>query len=176
MLHFNAMDQISGVQSCFPPENNMFDDAADYNEDSLPIEHNVILDGKRYSCLTVFFRDPAHMCRTGAESAQRIGEGLWMKQSNGKFSPLVPRLDEVPTPMYWEHGFCSPELGTHYVNQQFYAGLKTGVPNTHLSIIRKHYPVFLMYNDGYINGFGWILNNYYSKEVLRVIMFPYLLP
>ncbi|GFN89438.1 hypothetical protein PoB_001594400, partial [Plakobranchus ocellatus] len=110
-----------------------------------------VLDGKdnnRY-VLTVYFTDPSKICTEGRSKEQfeeeGTGENLWIQtgSSPSEVMKVAKNQDEISAP--WVEGKCFTTMGHHY----WY--------NTTADMdCDELLPVFLLYNGGRLNGFGFV--------------------
>lgn len=102
--------------------------------------------------LTAYFVPPAIICsrgRTPQEFSEQ-GTGSVLLIQNG----LNPETDFISAPLMetdvaqtgWVQGKCFYTMGRHY-----WHGISRGMSCDHF------FPVFLLYNEGELNGFGWAL-------------------
>ncbi|XP_050394540.1 uncharacterized protein LOC126812282 [Patella vulgata] len=100
--------------------------------------------------ITAYFVDPRIICTTGRTYRQfrDQGTGTDLYIQNGTNpetdSFKVPKLQTELQGTKWTEGKCFPSMGRHY-----WYDLSAN------SDCQKQYPVFLMYNDGRLNSFGW---------------------
>jgi hypothetical protein len=118
---------------------------------ALPVE-KVVVDGTSYDSLTMFFRDPATVCSANSKGTNPAGDGLWIKNKDGKFEPLITDLTAVPDATFWREGKCFPSMGVHYWAAE-------GAKISSVTKAADIYPVFLLYNSGALNGFGWVVSS-----------------
>ncbi|KAH3787345.1 uncharacterized protein LOC127842515 isoform X2 [Dreissena polymorpha] len=100
--------------------------------------------------VTAYFVPPEKICSTGRNAdeflRQGTGVGLWIQ--NGK-NPLTDSVRMPPTieaarKSQWTEGACFYTMGVHFWH------------NTSKTMsCDELFPVFLMYNDGVLNAFGW---------------------
>ncbi|XP_076461596.1 uncharacterized protein LOC143294064 [Babylonia areolata] len=108
-------------------------------------------DGDRYT-LTAYFTDPAAICsegRTSEEySVEGTGTGLYIQNGSDPItqSVLMPYLQDSVQGTNWTMGYCFPIMGNHYWYNV-----------TENMSCEDFQPVFLLYNRGKLNAFGWAL-------------------
>jgi len=108
------------------------------------------LDNGRYF-LTAYYTDPSTICSAGRSNAQfsteGTGNGLWLQNSsNPEHSTKQPAREPSLAGTKWTHGKCFPAMGQHY----WY--------NTAADMSCEDFqPVFLLYNEGVLNAFGWAM-------------------
>jgi len=105
------------------------------------------LDGNQYYCLTMYFRLPSDLCTSSSSQTNPTGDGLWIKVGNG-YQTLVTNLAEANLPAGWVKGQCFWSMGVHY-----WWNLTASTPCNAL------FPVFLLYNDGMLNAWGWVFDS-----------------
>ncbi|KAL4231141.1 hypothetical protein ACF0H5_008724 [Mactra antiquata] len=147
ILIYDANGYIAGIQLGFPrnfsPNTNNFPFA--------PLDgHPVITDGDNYF-LTAYFVDPATVCagRTAGQFASEgTGTGLWIQNGTDpvRDSITIPQRMSDADASKWTKGACFISMGVHYW-YQISKGMNCD----------NFYPVFLLYNGGVLNGFGWAI-------------------
>ncbi|KAK3769832.1 hypothetical protein RRG08_028499 [Elysia crispata] len=98
--------------------------------------------------ITAYFTDPSTICSVGRFQSdfdlEGTGSGLWLQ--TGSYPSNVTRIpmqeSQVGAP--WVEGRCFPVMGKHY----WYNTTKT-------MDCYDVTPVFLLYNGGQLNAFGW---------------------
>jgi len=139
---YNFWGVISGIRTCILPGHKYAQSLMSANGGPF---HPQTLGGKNYNCVYMMFRDPKFIC-TGSTTKTGTGDGLWIKKG-GKYEPLVTgseRLEEnVPKPFV--KGKCFKSMGVHY-----WYDIKSDMDCSTM------FPVFLLYNNGKLNGWGWI--------------------
>lgn len=143
ILIFDANNFIAGIQAGFlntPNPNN-------YPTNKL-INKPLVRDGRNYF-ITAYFIDPATVC-TGRSAAQfrsqGTGAGLWIQNGTNPVTDAqkMPMTVAEADASMWTQGACFRTMGLHY-----WYNLRADMP------CDEFYPVFLMYNDGVLNSFGW---------------------
>lgn len=145
ILVFDANGYIAGIQAGFPtnaPNNNN-----QYPQSQLR-NHPFVLDGNNYF-ITAYFVDPATICtgRSAAQyTSQGTGTGLWIQNGTDPVtnSQKIPAKQADIDKTMWTKGVCFVSMGLHY----WYNVRKDMDCN-------EFFPVFLLYNDGVLNAFGW---------------------
>ncbi|XP_046558425.1 uncharacterized protein LOC124267544 [Haliotis rubra] len=110
----------------------------------------VMADGKQF--ITAYFVDPSTICSKGRTSSmfssQGTGTDLFIQNGTSPSQVLkIPSQETGVQNTKWVKGHCFPSMGMHYWYN-----------------IRKDmscddfYPVFLLYNGGKLNAFGWAFN------------------
>ncbi|KAK3771514.1 hypothetical protein RRG08_016918 [Elysia crispata] len=106
-----------------------------------------VLDDQHY-IITMYFTNPDEICKKGRKASDfeqhGTGENLWLQ--TGQYPHTVaylPRQERnIAAP--WVQGKCYPKMGTHY-----WYNISTDMS------CENFYPVFLMYNNDEMTGFGW---------------------
>ncbi|XP_065070467.1 uncharacterized protein LOC135695330 [Rhopilema esculentum] len=132
---FGENNKLAGIQSVFP---NTIEVPKHYKE--MFQEENT-----RYH-LTAYFTQPENICWDKAPSERHcIGNSLYIQVGSNKNHVLkVPLLQQNLKNTNWVIGHCFNGMGTHYwYNVTSYMKYEDFLP------------VFLLYNDGRLNGFGW---------------------
>ncbi|XP_078587700.1 uncharacterized protein LOC144868873 [Branchiostoma floridae x Branchiostoma japonicum] len=102
--------------------------------------------------ITAYFVDPAIVCTTGRteEEFDQHGTGTDLYIQNGTTPAMhikIPKSESGLTDTAWTKGGCFYTMGRHYwynVSRDMDCD--------------RFFPVFLMYNSGDLNGFGWNMN------------------
>ncbi|GFN79310.1 hypothetical protein PoB_000581600 [Plakobranchus ocellatus] len=145
-LLFDKNDYIAGIQTAirvseeqktgFPPKS---------------LRPPFVLDGKdndRY-VISAYFTDPSKICTEGRSKEQfeeeGTGENLWIQtgSSPSEVMKVAKNQDEISAP--WVEGECFPTMGHHYWYN-----------STADMDCDELLPVFLLYNGGKLNGFGFV--------------------
>lgn len=118
-------------------------------------------EGDQYT-VNAYFDDPTTVCKPGkrevsnsARSYVRTGYKLVIESDT--LTMEIPS-DEADVSTPWSKGGCFPTMGRHY-----YAHVD-GIPFTSEIIPSDILPVFLLYNKGRLNAFGWIWNAYLEGD------------
>ena len=98
--------------------------------------------------INAYFIDPTTVCSKTASVKQSTGDRLVFYSS--KQSVSIP-LKESDITSYWTQGQCFWTMGQHYW------GDLSGQVNADTNP-DNFVPIFLQYNKGNLNGFGWALN------------------
>ncbi|XP_066275099.1 uncharacterized protein [Branchiostoma lanceolatum] len=144
LLVFNAEGNIGGIATKVPKGLDFpAGESAKYFQD----------EGDEYYTMTVYFQDPKTVC-TGARRSKRLATGDALVISQDKVYMKVP-LDESDMEFMinkeWTKGGCFFTMGRHY----WLSG--AGVVNEKTKK-EDFAPIFLLYNEGQLNGFGFVLN------------------
>ncbi|XP_019628073.1 PREDICTED: uncharacterized protein LOC109472673 [Branchiostoma belcheri] len=103
--------------------------------------------------LTAYFIQPSKICRAGRTDAEYqaegTGTGLYIQTGPNSTSDVMaaPLRQADADGTDWTRGECFWAMGQHYW-YKFRPDMNCD----------DFYPVFLMYNDGRLNGFGWNIN------------------
>ncbi|CAH1256151.1 Hypp1602 [Branchiostoma lanceolatum] len=142
LLVFNAEGNIGGIATKVPKGLDFpAGESAKYFQD----------EGDEYYTMTVYFQDPKTVC-TGARRSKRLATGDALVISQDKVYMTVP-LDESDMEFNkeWTKGGCFYTMGRHYWLSGA-GGVKEDTKADELA------PIFLLYNEGQLNGFGFVLN------------------
>lgn len=117
--------------------------------------------------ITAYFKDPSLICSKKHSHARYIGDRLLI-QNSSKSGGLVqvPLLEDGLLETVWTEGECFWSMGKLY----WYDLLN-------VSDCNSLFPVFLMYTNGVLNGFGWVLpHNLDNSRFVHPtnISYPYL--
>ncbi|XP_045190122.1 uncharacterized protein LOC123547240 isoform X2 [Mercenaria mercenaria] len=147
ILIFDANGYIAGIQIGFPESFS----PNPHNYPFPPLKNRaVILDNGNYY-VTAYFVDPATICqgRTADQFKQQgTGTGLWIQNGTDPVahSITIPKTKAGADKSMWTEGACFYTMGLHY-----WYNLSKDMSCDNL------YPVFLLYNGGVLNGFGWAI-------------------
>ncbi|RUS79208.1 hypothetical protein EGW08_013037 [Elysia chlorotica] len=113
-----------------------------------------VLDGvtDKHYVITMYFTNPDEICNSGRKAPDFIEQGtgtdLWLQTGQYPHTvTFIPR-HEINLFSPWVQGKCFPKMGKHY----WYNISKD-------MNCDSFYPVFLMYNNGELTGFGWAFVN-----------------
>lgn len=141
MLIFNAQGIIAGISS-YVPKNLPF------NFPSKKIQPLFNDEGEFYT-ITAYFVDPASVCSPSLSQKQVTGDRLIIKGSGKELN--IPLVQSNLT-SFWTFGKCFYTMGAHY-----WADIE-GKELTENVDSDNFVPLFLLYNKGKLNGFGWAFN------------------
>ncbi|VDI73205.1 Hypothetical predicted protein [Mytilus galloprovincialis] len=99
-------------------------------------------------------------CGRSAALYQHQGEGTDLYIQNGT-DPVddfikIPHLQSGITTTKWTKGKCFPTMGLHY-----WYNIRKDMS------CDEFYPMFLLYNDGKLNAFGWAFNGDFNSSILE---------
>ncbi|XP_076460442.1 uncharacterized protein LOC143293456 [Babylonia areolata] len=115
-------------------------------------------EGNHYF-LTAYFTDPAAICSEGRTpeeySVEGTGTGLYIQNGSDPItqSVLMPYLQDSVQGTNWTMGYCFPVMGKHYWYNI-----------TEDMSCDDFQPVFLLYNRGKLNAFGWALGIHQASQ------------
>ncbi|GFR71423.1 hypothetical protein ElyMa_000353100 [Elysia marginata] len=144
-LLFDVNGFIAGIQHGIPKQ-----DADTTGYPSEKIQPPMVLVEDRY-VLTAYFTDPNTICSSGRTrsvfNVEGTGTDLWLQTGNTASEvTLIPYYQTGLNVTNWTEGKCFPTMGKHYwYNVTVDMDCDT------------FYPVFLLYNGGKLNSFGWAL-------------------
>lgn len=112
-----------------------------------PAQQKYFDDEGDYFTITAYFMDPANVCKP-ATGRQSTGDRVVIKSKKTELNiPLT--TNEVSS--FWTQGQCFYTMGLHYwADLTGQLGQQTSGDN--------FLPLFLLYNKGNLNGFGWAFN------------------
>jgi hypothetical protein len=143
MLIFGVNRYISGISTVVPKN-------LPFNFPSAQIKPILVDEGDFYT-LNAYFVDPSQVCTNKDEPASVGGDRLVVKGDGMEISVPLNEKD-VSKQGFWTKGYCFYTMGQHY-----WANVK-GVPLSVDMNPDEFFPMFLLYNKGQLNGFGWALN------------------
>lgn len=120
--------------------------------------------GARY--LTAYFTDPQNICNKKVRRDPRmVGDRLLILNSN-KTMPdgsliNIPLKESWTYGTLWNKGGCVPAMGRHYFFNM------TADMNC-----SDFVPMFLLYNKGVLNGFGWTMGGHITSSTGRLEYAP----
>ncbi|GFO02749.1 hypothetical protein PoB_002925400 [Plakobranchus ocellatus] len=100
--------------------------------------------------LTAYFTDPSKICTEGRTKEQfdeeGTGENLWIQTNANpmKLMKIAKKEENIEAP--WVKGKCFYTMGNHY-----WYNITDNMD------CNAFFPVFLLYNEEKLNGFGWAL-------------------
>lgn len=142
MLLFGAQGQIAGISAGIPKN-------LPYGFPSGVITPYFQDEGDFLS-ITAYFIDPKTVCSSKVPKIV-TGDRLVIQSSSGNLN--VPLTEtEINTNSFWTKGQCFYTMGLHYWADA--RGVKMGADTTSDEFL----PIFLLYNKGNLNGFGWAFN------------------
>lgn len=117
-------------------------------------------EGDQYT-VNAYFKDPANVCTPGkrdlVSSRSYVRTGYELIIESDDFTMKIPSKEEdVGAP--WSKGGCFPTMGRHYY------GHVDRTPFTSDILPSEILPVFLLYNKGELNAFGWVWNAYLEGD------------
>ncbi|KAK6184626.1 hypothetical protein SNE40_007062 [Patella caerulea] len=142
VLLFDNQGYIAGQQAGLPTNSNY---------PSRNIQPPFVADGNHYF-MTAYYVNPSTICSKGRSSAtfstQGTGTDLYIQNGTNPSTTIrIPSKQSDMGHTRWVKGKCFPTMGVHY----WYELSK----NTDC---QRMFPVFLLYNNGHLNGFGWAFN------------------
>ncbi|OWF54729.1 uncharacterized protein LOC110441354 [Mizuhopecten yessoensis] len=157
VLVYDKNGYIAGIQigvpkndsAGFPPVNQ--------------INHPFVLVGNTYF-VTAYFTNPATICSIGRTAAQYAshgtGDSLYIQNGTDPVadSLKIPMVETDVSTTKWTKGHCFVSMGMHY-----WYDVKADMS------CDDFFPVFLLYNHGKLNAFGWALG-----RAMDTTRYPYL--
>ncbi|KAK3609730.1 hypothetical protein CHS0354_011422 [Potamilus streckersoni] len=148
MLLYDVNGYIAGIQI------GITKDMKTGSGENYPFERQVnapFVDDGDFYVITAYFIDPAIVCTIGRTQSEfsSQGTGEYLRIQNGTHPTdviTVPTRENEVENTGWTQGKCFPSMGVHYWNN-----LHVDMPCNEL------FPVFLLYNKGNLNAFGWAL-------------------
>ncbi|XP_064603751.1 uncharacterized protein LOC135469143 [Liolophura sinensis] len=145
MLLYDRHGYIAGIQVGIPK-------GLPRNYPSSMMTPPWIAEGNRY-ILTAYFVDPASICTSGRTSAmyesQGTGTGLYIQNGTDPVHNVlsIPHQEAAIANTKWTKGKCFKTMGMHY-----WYNLREDMSCDDFQ------PIFLLYNNGKLNAFGWAIN------------------
>ncbi len=109
-------------------------------------------DERDYYTLTAYFIEPDLVCSKRLRlDTNTLGDTLVVKGEEKQLTiPLTEK--EADEERFWSRGECFRTMGNHYWANVYGSPLATDIDKD------EFFPMFLLYNNGKLNGFGWALN------------------
>jgi hypothetical protein len=143
LLVFDASGSIAGIASAIPK-------GLPFNFPSAAIQPYFQDEGDSY-VLTAYFVDPNTICSSTGKPAVTFGDRVLVKGQSGSVSlPLFQK--DAESSLFWTKGNCFYTMGLH-----FWSNVKS-VPISENMSSDDFFPMFLLYNSGKLNGFGFAFN------------------
>ncbi|XP_060599048.1 uncharacterized protein LOC132752700 isoform X2 [Ruditapes philippinarum] len=148
ILIFDVAGYIAGIQIGWPANFNPNPNNYPFG----PLTNSPVVKDNGYHYVTAYFVDPSTICNGGRNACQfhteGTGTGLWIQNGTNPVahSITIPKTVADADASKWNKGACFVTMGFHY----WYDMSK----NMNCD---NFYPVFLLYNGGVLNGFGWAL-------------------
>ncbi|KAK6170277.1 hypothetical protein SNE40_018704 [Patella caerulea] len=142
VLLYDVQGYIAGMQAGIP----------DGQENKYPFDgiKPPFINDNGYNYMTAYFVDPSTICKTGRSSSDfedsGTGTNLYFQNGNNPETNhmLIPRDEAAIGDPKWKKGKCFQGMGVHY-----WYDARTDTD------CNAFFPVFLLYNRGKLNGFGW---------------------
>jgi len=141
ILIFNARGIIAGLASAVAKN-------LPFNFPSSKIQPLFNDEGDFYT-INAYFVDPASVCSAELSAKQVTGDRLIIK---GQGKELNIPLEQQGLSNFWTQGKCFYTMGAH-----FWADIDGTELNENTNP-DNFAPLFLLYNKGKLNGFGWAFN------------------
>ncbi|CAF0874634.1 unnamed protein product [Brachionus calyciflorus] len=141
ILIFNARGIIAGIASYLPK-------GLPFNFPSEKIQPLFNDEGDGYT-INAYFVDPESVCSAQLSAKQITGDRLIIK---GQSKELNIPLEQTQLSNFWTPGKCFYTMGAHY-----WADIE-GTELNESTNKDNFTPLFLLYNKGKLNGFGWSFN------------------
>lgn len=142
MLIFNALGIIAGIASHVPK-------SLPFNFPSPKIQPLFVDEGDFFT-ISAYFVDPSSVCSPSASAKQVTGDRLIVKGSSKELN--IPLEQKDISSLVWTQGKCFYTMGVH-----FWADID-GNQLSENTEADNFAPLFLLYNKGKLNGFGWAFN------------------
>ncbi|GFN75347.1 hypothetical protein PoB_000185300 [Plakobranchus ocellatus] len=149
-LLFDVNGFIAGIQTSVPKTPGKYPKA--------PLQPPFVDDGDRW-VVSAYFTEPSKICTTGRSATEfsqhGTGTDLYLQNSTKpEDSFMVPHKESGIGATKWTEGRCFYTMGKHY-----WYNLSLGMSCDAM------FPVFLLYNGGELNAFGWaMVENLASKH------------
>jgi hypothetical protein len=140
MVIFGKDGLVAGISTAFPKN-------LPFNFPSNSIKPYLVDEGSFYS-ITAYFKEPNGVCMN---KRQNTGDRLLVKGSLAEFNIPLTEI-EISIENKWTKGKCFNTMGQHYWRQ---VNGNTLTINTNKD---DFFPMFLLFNKGKLNGFGFVLN------------------
>eukprot|EP00795_Rhopilema_esculentum_P002681 gene2681-889_t len=136
MALYDRNGVIAGIQSAFPSTATL---PSSYLS-MFPLEN-----GKRHA--TAYFNHPSTICKAPSIPSGCVGNQLYIQNgSTPQHLYRVPLQESGMKGTNWKFGKCFYQMGNHY-----WHNISSNMD------CNNFFPVFLLYNGGKLNAFGWAL-------------------
>eukprot|EP00112_Aurelia_sp_Birch-Aquarium-sp1_P016751 Seg382.14 transcript_id=Seg382.14/GoldUCD/mRNA.D3Y31 product="hypothetical protein" protein_id=Seg382.14/GoldUCD/D3Y31 len=136
LMLYDKNGKLAGMQAALPPTIII---PANYAV-MLPQENNKYL-------LTAYFTHPDNICNPTPRQEGCVGDSLYIQIGATASSIFkVPLKEPALSGTRWTQGKCFPGMGVHY-----WYDVSKGMS------CDNFFPVFLLYNGGKLNAFGWVV-------------------
>jgi hypothetical protein len=139
MLIFDQEGIIAGISSAVPKN-------LPFNFPSAKVQEYMMDEGAFYT-ITAYFTDPNTVCSSN-KASQVTGDRLLIV---GQTKQLNIALNQSDVSDFWTKGKCFKTMGVHY-----WSDLSGALSDD--TEMDDFFPMFLLYNRGKLNGFGWAFN------------------
>lgn len=102
-----------------------------------------------------YFTDPANVCKGNQGRNRPTGDRLII---DGTQYQINVAMQETNVSSFWTLGQCFYTMGVHYWAD--ISGKQLGVDSAADDFV----PIFLQYNKGHLNGFGWGFNANFTSS------------
>ena len=137
MLIFDSRGAIAGIASGIPkglPFN--------YPADKI---RKIFNDEGDFFSISAYFVEPDSVCSTKSATTISTGNRLEFRSKTSRI-PIANQESEISP--FWTKGYCFPTMGLHY-------WADASGPLSKDTTLENFMPIFLLYNKGRLNGFGW---------------------
>lgn len=142
MLIFGVNGMIAGISTAIPKN-------LPFNFPSSQIKPYFKEENDFYT-LTAYFVDPKTVCSSTRKQSD-YGDRVLIKGDKAEIS-LPLSQNDAQNNKFWTEGKCFWTMGAH-----FWSNVNS-VPLDENTKKDEFFPMFLLYNSGKLNGFGWALN------------------
>ncbi|XP_022290234.1 uncharacterized protein LOC111101877 [Crassostrea virginica] len=142
ILIYDVNGYIAGIQAGIPTTLGNGYPSANLKK------HPFVTDGDKHY-ITAYFVPPDSICNHGRTSgqfqAQGTGTDLYIQNGTDPMASVrIPHQESAIASTAWVRGHCFPAMGVHY-----------WLDATQDMSCDRFFPVFLLYNGGVLNAFGW---------------------
>jgi hypothetical protein len=141
MSVYGADGLIAGISSAIPKN-------LPFNFPSKALQPYLVDEGNFYT-MTMYFKNPNTVCQ--AAIRQNTGDRLVVKGQSGEMNIPLTEI-EVNIENKWTKGYCFNTMGLHYWRQVNGSQITVDMNKDNF------FPMFLLYNKGKLNGFGFAFN------------------
>lgn len=140
MILYNNFGQITGIQAGTKnmPSSVMIEPNGPWHQERM-------WNGTKFWTITMYFRDPHSVCNGTKKGSELVGDQLTLANS-GNYISFPLSENQVKKEPLWFAGQCFATMGMHY----WY--------NATADMDCDYaFPVFLLYNQGYLDSWGWAI-------------------
>jgi len=153
---YDSQGYVAGIQTGFLK--SLIDSsnvAYEYNREPFVLDN---IDGEDYYVLTAYFVNPDVICASGRTPQEFEDNPLGTELNlvggtKNQGESLIPNFESELNTTLWTPGKCFPAMGMHYWYNM----------RSDMDCKNELYPVFLLYDQGELNGFGFAVGGNFEN-------------